>query len=161
MRSSAAFNLGGLAIIRPAADAFDPKTIRSSMGAIFSLPFSYFDRFEDYLKVAGNRHLYPFMIEKRRNARGGNPREQFLVDLDRHAIVAAFAKAKRGLQFDFVFEMAFLHFFRKSLDHVMTATKEVGSVIKAIQEGTFDNIRNMPGQEGMQTIEPSKQKISS
>ena len=31
MRSSAAFTAGGLAIIRPAADAFDPKTIRSSM----------------------------------------------------------------------------------------------------------------------------------
>jgi len=69
MRSSAAFNLGGLAIIRPAADAFDPKTIRSSMGAIFSLPFSYFDRFEDYLKVAGNRHLYPFMLQAKMSVR--------------------------------------------------------------------------------------------
>jgi TrmH family RNA methyltransferase len=63
MRSSAAFSMGGLAIIRPAADAFDPKTIRSSMGAIFSLPFSYFDSFEDYLKVAGSRQLYPLMLQ--------------------------------------------------------------------------------------------------
>ncbi|MFA6620614.1 MAG: TrmH family RNA methyltransferase [Bacilli bacterium] len=63
MRSSAAFTAGGLAIIRPAADAFDPKTIRSSMGAIFSLPFAYFDTFEDYLKQAGTRHLYPFMLQ--------------------------------------------------------------------------------------------------
>jgi TrmH family RNA methyltransferase len=63
MRSSAAFSIGGLAIIRPAADAFDPKTIRSSMGAIFSLPFHYFDRFEDYLQVAGTRSLYPFMLQ--------------------------------------------------------------------------------------------------
>jgi TrmH family RNA methyltransferase len=69
MRSSAAFNVGGLAIIRPAADAFDPKTIRSSMGAIFSLPFSYFDTFEDYLKVAGNRHLYPFMLQAKTSVR--------------------------------------------------------------------------------------------
>src|SRR5574344_1760434 len=63
MRSSAAFSMGGLAIIRPAADAFDPKTIRSSMGAIFSLPFAYFDTFEDYLKIAGSRHLYPFIFQ--------------------------------------------------------------------------------------------------
>jgi len=32
---------------------------------------------------------------------------------------------------------------RKLAEKTMTATKEVGSVIKAIQEGTFDNIRNM------------------
>ena len=33
------------------------------MGAIFSLPFAYFDTFEDYLKQAGTRHLYPFMLQ--------------------------------------------------------------------------------------------------
>ncbi len=32
---------------------------------------------------------------------------------------------------------------RKLAEKTMTATKEVGSVIKAIQEGTFDNIRHM------------------
>ena len=62
MRSSAAFQMGGLAIITPAADPFDPKTIRSSMGAVFSLPFSTYPSFEDYLKLAGARQLYPFMI---------------------------------------------------------------------------------------------------
>lgn len=69
MRSSAAFSIGGLAIIRPAADAFDPKTIRSSMGAIFSLPFSYFDSFEDYLSSAGTRALYPFMLQAKKSVR--------------------------------------------------------------------------------------------
>ncbi len=63
MRSCAAFNMGGLAIIRAAADAFDPKTIRSSMGAIFSLPFCYYDSFEDYEKQMGERHYYPFMLQ--------------------------------------------------------------------------------------------------
>jgi TrmH family RNA methyltransferase len=63
MRTCAAFSLGGLAIIRPAADAFDPKTVRSSMGAIFSLPFRYFDSFEEYQKGAGSRHYYPFMLK--------------------------------------------------------------------------------------------------
>ena len=36
---------------------------RSTMGAIFSLPFAYFDSFEDYQKVMGERHLYPFMLQ--------------------------------------------------------------------------------------------------
>jgi TrmH family RNA methyltransferase len=63
MRSASAFNMGGLAIIRPSADAFDPKTIRSSMGTIFSLPFKSYDTFEDYLQEAGSRHLYPLMLQ--------------------------------------------------------------------------------------------------
>jgi TrmH family RNA methyltransferase len=62
-RSCSAFSIGGLAIIRPAADAFDPKTIRSSMGAIFSLPFHYYDTFEDYEKEVPTHHLYPFMLQ--------------------------------------------------------------------------------------------------
>ena len=69
MRSAAAFSLGGLAIIRPAADAFDPKTIRSSMGAIFSLPFRYFDSFDTYRAIAGERHFYPLMLQAKTNIR--------------------------------------------------------------------------------------------
>ncbi|MCH3909969.1 MAG: TrmH family RNA methyltransferase [Bacilli bacterium] len=63
MRSSAAFGISFLAIISPGADAFDPKVIRSSMGAIFSLPFAYFPSFEEYAKQAGERHYYPFMLQ--------------------------------------------------------------------------------------------------
>ena len=63
LRSAAAFNLGGVAIISPAADAFDPRCVRSSMGAVFSVPFRYYGSFDDYLKDAGERHLYPFMLQ--------------------------------------------------------------------------------------------------
>lgn len=62
-RSCAAFNIDFLAIIRPAADCFDPKCIRSTMGAIFSLPFKYFDSFEEYEKETGKRSFYPFMLQ--------------------------------------------------------------------------------------------------
>lgn len=62
-RSCAAFNIDFLGIIKPAADAFDPKCIRSTMGAIFSLPFKYFSSFEEYQKEAGNRSYYPFMLQ--------------------------------------------------------------------------------------------------
>ena len=37
MRSALGFGLNQMAIIRPAVDAFDPKVVRASMGAIFSL----------------------------------------------------------------------------------------------------------------------------
>lgn len=50
IRSSAAFLIGGVAIISPAADIFDPKCVRSSMGAIFDVPFHYYSSFEEYQK---------------------------------------------------------------------------------------------------------------
>lgn len=63
IRSSAAFQIGGVAIISPAADIFDPKCVRSSMGAIFDVPFHYYSSFSEYQKEAGNRHYYPFMLQ--------------------------------------------------------------------------------------------------
>jgi TrmH family RNA methyltransferase len=50
-----------LSVVRPAADIFDPKVVRASMGAIFHLRCRYFDTFEQYREVAGERSLYPFM----------------------------------------------------------------------------------------------------
>ena len=62
IRASAAFDIGGIAIIRPAADIFDPKTIRSTMGAIFSMPFKYYNSYEEYASENKN-HAYPFMLK--------------------------------------------------------------------------------------------------
>jgi RNA methyltransferase, TrmH family len=62
-RAAAAFGIGGIAIVRPAADVFDPKTVRASMGALFSVPFSYYDSFEEYQKETGERAYYPFMLQ--------------------------------------------------------------------------------------------------
>lgn len=63
VRASAAFDIGGIAIIRPAADIFDPKTIRSTMGAIFSTPFKYYNSYEDYAKEFPTHNAYPFMLK--------------------------------------------------------------------------------------------------
>lgn len=63
IRSAVGFGLNDLAIIRPAADIYDPKVIRSTMRAFFSLRFSYFDSFEDYLKQADSRQIYLFMLD--------------------------------------------------------------------------------------------------
>lgn len=63
MRSALGFGLNEMAIIRPAVDAFEPKVIRASMGAIFSTDFVYFDTFEEYRESYGKREMYPFMLD--------------------------------------------------------------------------------------------------
>lgn len=62
MRSALGFQMNQMAIIRPAVDAFDPKVVRASMGAVFSTDFAYFENFEEYQKQYGERELYPFML---------------------------------------------------------------------------------------------------
>ncbi len=63
MRSALGFGLNQMAVIRPAVDAFDPKVVRASMGAIFSTEFAYFDSFDEYREEYGERELYPFMLD--------------------------------------------------------------------------------------------------
>ncbi len=47
-RTMVAFGFRNLALVRPAVDAFDPKAVRASMGALFRLSFAYFDSFAEY-----------------------------------------------------------------------------------------------------------------
>ena len=70
IRSSVGFNISNLVIIRPSVDIFDPKVIRSSMGAIFNINFKYFDNFLDYYNLVNdNREFYPFMLKAKTNLR--------------------------------------------------------------------------------------------
>lgn len=62
LRTILGFGLCDLALIRPAADIFDPRTIRASMGALFQVHFAYFDTFVDYSKEF-NRAFYPLMTD--------------------------------------------------------------------------------------------------
>lgn len=62
-RSMLGFGVRDLAIIRPAADAFDPKVVRATMGAIFSMRVRYYDDFEDYRREFPTHALYPFMLD--------------------------------------------------------------------------------------------------
>jgi TrmH family RNA methyltransferase len=63
MRSAAGFGITDLAIITPAVDEFDPKTIRASMGAVFHLNIEKFSSFSEYKEKCGERELYPFMLK--------------------------------------------------------------------------------------------------
>ncbi len=61
-RTMLGLGLPDIAIIRPAADPFDPKVVRASMGAIFALRLAVFDSFESYRAQYPAHALYPFML---------------------------------------------------------------------------------------------------
>ena len=52
-----------IAIIRPAADPFDPHVVRATMGALFSLRVKQYDSFESYRAEYPEHALYPFMLD--------------------------------------------------------------------------------------------------
>lgn len=64
MRTCVGFGIENLALIEPAADFFDPKVIRASMGAIFSLHVKSYASFEQYRSENDHhRDFYPFMLK--------------------------------------------------------------------------------------------------
>lgn len=63
MRTMLGFNYTNLAIIRPGVDIFDPRVVRSSMGALFHLNVEYFDSFKDYVDRFPQHQIYPLMLK--------------------------------------------------------------------------------------------------
>ena len=63
LRACLGFTLPDLAIIRPAADVFDPRVVRASMGALFSMRVALYDSFEEYCAQHPGHALYPFMLD--------------------------------------------------------------------------------------------------
>jgi TrmH family RNA methyltransferase len=63
-RTMVGFGFHNLVLVRPAADAFDPKAVRASMGALFRLSFAYFDSFDDYARDFP-RPVFAFMTDGR------------------------------------------------------------------------------------------------
>ncbi|MEG0269179.1 MAG: TrmH family RNA methyltransferase [Clostridia bacterium] len=62
-RTLLGFGLPDVAVIRPCADVFDPKVVRATMGAIFSLRVKLYESFEDYRQEHPSHALYPFMLD--------------------------------------------------------------------------------------------------
>ena len=63
IRSSLGFDILNLAIIKPGVDIFDPKVIRASMGAIFSINFKYFSSLEEYKSAYKEHEINAFMLQ--------------------------------------------------------------------------------------------------
>lgn len=63
IRTLVGFGIYDLGIVVPAADIFNPKVIRASMGAIFKIRFHMFESFEEYKENYGNHDMFPFMLD--------------------------------------------------------------------------------------------------
>ena len=63
LRTALGLGVEDVALVRPCADVFDPKTVRASMGAMFRLRIRIYDRFEEYRNAYPERTMYPFMLD--------------------------------------------------------------------------------------------------
>jgi len=63
IRSALGFEIKNIAIIKPGVDYFDPKCIRASMGAIFSVNIEYFSSLQEYKEKFNNHTIYAFMLQ--------------------------------------------------------------------------------------------------
>ena len=61
MRTMLGFDFKNLIIIRPCVDIFNPKVVRASMGAIFSLNIVEYESVEEYLNSNSNKKYF-FML---------------------------------------------------------------------------------------------------
>jgi len=69
IRTGLGFGFKDYVIIKPGVDIYDPKSIRSSMGAVFHSRFSYFDSFDEYMRQFPQHKVYSFMLNGRTNLR--------------------------------------------------------------------------------------------
>ncbi len=76
MRTMLGFGFNDLAIITPAADHFDPRAIRASMGAVFKINTATFVEFEAYPGVYP-RTCYPLMTDGEHLVQEVEPRPPF------------------------------------------------------------------------------------
>lgn len=66
IRTAVGFGIYDLAIITPCADAFHPKTVRSSMGSLFRLNLQMFSSYEEYEKQHPDHEAFCFLLNKDR-----------------------------------------------------------------------------------------------
>lgn len=62
IRTAIGFGINNIAIIKPAVDHYDPRTIRASMGAIFHSNIEYFNSIEEYIQRFPKNIRYAFML---------------------------------------------------------------------------------------------------
>lgn len=92
IRTAAAFGFSDIAVIEPAADYFDPRTVRASMGAFFRVGIQSFKSFDEYACEAGKRSMYPFMLK-------GNDMDMHRYDVNSFTVPSSliFGNESRGL----------------------------------------------------------------
>lgn len=62
-RTALGFGMTHIALIQPCADYHDPRAVRASMGAVFSLNIQKYPTFEAYRADFPHHHAYPLMTD--------------------------------------------------------------------------------------------------
>lgn len=62
LRTAVGFGISDIGVILPGADIFNPKTVRSSMGALFRLRHHQYQSFEEYQEEFKNHEIFTFML---------------------------------------------------------------------------------------------------
>jgi len=62
LRTAVGFGITNIAIIKPAVDYFDPKTVRASMGAVFHVTIECFESIDEYIERFPSNSKYAFML---------------------------------------------------------------------------------------------------
>lgn len=95
IRTALGFGIHNIAIIEPAVDLFNPKTVRASMGALFSMNIQLFESFEKYkIEYGRERKLYPFMLQAK-NKLGQ-------IDIENNKFALIFGNEATGLDDSFL-----------------------------------------------------------
>ncbi len=81
MRTAVAFGIKDMAVISPGADAFNPKTVRASMGAEFRMNVKYYEDFGKYMKDFPDHEIFCFMLNAENNLSVENCRHKELYSL--------------------------------------------------------------------------------
>ncbi|MCL2821489.1 MAG: RNA methyltransferase [Oscillospiraceae bacterium] len=63
IRTLVGFGVHDLAIITPAADIWNPKTVRASMGSLFHMRFTHYENIYEYLRSFSEHKVYTFMLD--------------------------------------------------------------------------------------------------
>ena len=77
IRTMLGFDFKDLALIGSSADIFDPKVVRSTMGALFRVNFKYYDTIQEYMSEFVNRSYYTFMLNGAKDIREVEFKEPF------------------------------------------------------------------------------------
>jgi len=77
IRTMLGFNFKNLVLIGASADIFDPKVVRSTMGAIFRINFKHYDSIQQYMSEYPKYNLYPFMLDGAKDIREVEFKEPF------------------------------------------------------------------------------------
>jgi RNA methyltransferase, TrmH family len=79
IRTMLGFGFRDFVLVGASADIFDPKVVRSTMGALFRINFKHYDTIQEYMSEYFNHSLYPFMLEGGKDIREVEFKEPFSI----------------------------------------------------------------------------------